>query len=71
MLSARVSLKDLQVDDKVLLRIFADALDEFLCLGEGLVGVIIEGAILDELSERAFALIYTFEDLVELLHSVV
>ena len=43
--------------DEVFLWIFTDGLDELLSLVHGLVGVVIERAILDQLADRSFAFI--------------
>ena len=56
------ALKQLQADDEVLFGVFADALDQLLGLIEGLVGMVVEGAILYQLAERALAFVYAFED---------
>ena len=50
-------LEQLQADDEVFFRIVANALDQLLRLIHGLVGVVVERAVLHQLSDGALAFI--------------
>lgn len=64
-------LKELQSDDQVFLRVIANALDQLLRLIHGLVGVIVERAILQQLTQGALAFVHTLQDGIQPGNSVV
>src|ERR1700722_6371004 len=63
--------KQLQPNDEVLLRIFADGLDQELCLVHGLVGVVVERAVLKQLADCSFTLVDGGKDRIQPRHGVV
>ena len=59
------ALENLQANDEILLGIVADSVDQLLRLVHGLVGMVVEGAVLHELADGALALIDAGENAVE------
>ncbi len=68
---SQASLEKLQADDEVFFRIVADALDQLLRLIHGLVGVVVERAVLHELSDGALAFIDAGQDVIEARDGVI
>jgi hypothetical protein len=64
-------LEQLQLDDQVLLGIFAHALDQLLRLVRGLVQVVVGGPVLQELAGGPFTRVQALEKVVEVRDRVV
>ncbi len=64
-------LENLQANDEILFGVFPDALNQLLRLIHGLVGVVIERAVVQQLAHGSLALIQTRENTVEVGDGIV
>ena len=58
-------LKHFEANDQILLRVVADALHQLLGLIQGLIGVVVDGAVLGQIARASLAFVHALQNGIE------